>query len=174
MDKKGFALVSRRMITPLEDKKDAVVLIKGEKILAVGRCENISIPQDFETIDVGEKIITPGFIDIHNHGGMGMWVAFDGKKALEANAARLVETGCTGWLPTVNTLESLPAIVDCIENGTEGTDIIGIHMEGPFLTPKDIKQVKNIDYGLQKPTLKGLREFYDAAAGHLKIHGGLC
>ena len=171
MKENYIALFSRRLITPLEEKQDAVILIEGGKISAVGCRKNIPVSDKFHKIDVGDKIIAPGFIDIHNHGGLGMMVAYDGKKSVEDNSARLPETGCTGWLPTVNTLESLPQIVECIKDGEEGADILGIHMEGPFLMPKDIKGIKNIDYGLEKPTIERFLQFYDAADGHLKIMG---
>lgn len=171
MKTQNLALFSRRIITPLEEKKDAVLLIQDGKIVVVGNRADIAIPDGFQEIDVGDKIIAPGFIDIHNHGGLGMMVAFDGGKAVGDNAARLVETGCTGWLPTVNTLESLPEIVRFIKDGTAGTEILGIHMEGPFLTPKDIQGIKNIDYGLEKPTVDRFKQFYDAAEGYLKIMG---
>ena len=132
MSNDNVALLSQRLITPLEEKKDVILLIQEGRIEAVGSRENIKIPENFKKIDVGDRIIAPGFIDIHNHGGLGMMVAFDGRKAVVDNAKRLVETGCTGWLPTVNTLESLPDIVSCIEENVIGTEILGIHMEGPL------------------------------------------
>jgi N-acetylglucosamine-6-phosphate deacetylase len=171
MENSRTALLSNRIITPIEEIKDAVVLIEGQKIKAVGRKRNITIPSEYHQIDVGDKIIAPGLIDIHNHGGLGMMVSFDGEKAVRDNAARLVEVGCTGWLPTVNSLDSIPGIVNCIKSGTKGTEILGIHLEGPFLTPKDIKQIKNIDYGLETPTLERFLEYYDAAEGYLRIMG---
>lgn len=171
MQKSKIALLTKQIITPIEEIKDAVVLIDGQKILAVGRARNITIPSEYQQIDIGDKIIAPGFIDIHNHGGLGMMVSFDGEKAVRENAARLVEVGCTGWLPTVNALESIPGIVNCIKNQTNGTEILGVHLEGPFLTPKDIKHIKNIDYGLETPTLERFLEYYDAAEGHLRIMG---
>ena len=111
MESQNIALLSDKLITPLEFKKNAVLLIEDGKISDVGFRENIVIPKSFKIVDVGDLIVAPGFIDIHNHGGLGMMVAYDGEKAVVDNAERLVETGCTGWLPTVNTLESLPVLL---------------------------------------------------------------
>jgi len=47
--------------------KDAVVLIEGANIKAVGQKGKVQIPNDARMIDVSEKWILPGFIDLHVH-----------------------------------------------------------------------------------------------------------
>ena len=167
-----FAVFSERILTAKGEVRDSVLMIEGEKILSIEKQQGFELPEGFKKIDTGAKIVSPGFVDIHNHGGMGMMVSVEGKKAVKANARRLVETGCTSWLPTVNTLDSLPEIVSFIEEKhTDCTDIAGIHMEGPFLTPKDIKEIKGIDAGLEPPSVERFDEFYEAAQGHLLMMG---
>ncbi|MCS6806809.1 MAG: amidohydrolase family protein [Acidobacteriota bacterium] len=46
---------------------DAVVLIAGDKIVAVGPRARLSIPPQVEIIDARGKTILPGIIDAHNH-----------------------------------------------------------------------------------------------------------
>jgi N-acetylglucosamine-6-phosphate deacetylase len=171
MQKNKFAIKSKRMITPLQEICDAIVLVDGKKIIAVGQQKNHLIPEGYQVIDVEDKILAPGFIDIHNHGGMGMMVSDRGEEAVHVNAERLVETGCTSWLPTVNNLNILPGIVSTINNPPNGAQTAGIHMEGPFLTPKAIKGIAGIDDGLQVPSVKRFMEFYEASQGHLKLFG---
>jgi len=172
MVKEKYALFSKRLITPVEFQSDAVVLIEDGKITGVDNQAGFVPPEGFKMIDVGDRIIAPGFVDIHNHGGMGMMVASAGKEALKPNADRLVETGCTSWLPTVNNLESLYAIVEFIQEKHEGgTDIPGIHMEGPFLTPKAITGIKGIDAGLEEPSVERFNQFLQAAQGYLLMMG---
>ncbi len=171
MAEKMIAIKSSRIITPLLDLRDAVVLIDGKNIAAIGRQKNIQIPDDCKTIDVGNKIIAPGFVDIHNHGGSGLRVAYDGRKAVEVNSLRLVETGCTTWLPTVKTEFGVREVVECIKSGLAGADVPGIHMEGPFLKPKSIETVDHIDYGLEKPSLQRFNQFVEEAQGFLKMMG---
>ena len=55
-----------------------------EKILGIEKQLGFQLPDGFRKIDVGARIVSPGFVDIHNHGGMGMMVAAEGKKAVEA------------------------------------------------------------------------------------------
>lgn len=172
MENEKIALFSKRLLTPVKLIDDAVVLIEKGKIIGVENQNGFGLPEGIKKIDAGDKIIAPGFVDIHNHGGMGMMVASAGKEALKPNSDRLVETGCTSWLPTVNTLESLREIVEFINEKHEGgANIPGIHMEGPFLTPKDIKGIKGIDAGLEVPSLERFTEFVQAAQGYLLMMG---
>ena len=166
-----LAILSRRVVTPLVEIQDGIVLIEGEKIVAIGSQQNFSGLEDFKKIDLGNNIITPGFIDLHNHGGMGKMVDEGGAETVRANAARLVETGCTGWLPTVNSMYGVKEIAAVIEEGTPGTEISGIHMEGPFLTPKGISTIQGIDNGLERPSVARFHEFFEAARGKLKLFG---
>ena len=66
-----LAIKTNRLISPLKEIKDAVILINGERIEAVGKRVNIPIPTEYEIMDVGDKIVAPGLVDIHNHGANG-------------------------------------------------------------------------------------------------------
>jgi hypothetical protein len=51
---------------------DAVVVVEGNKIVAVGNRKHISIPKGTEVIDATRKTVVPGLIDSHTHFlGMG-------------------------------------------------------------------------------------------------------
>ena len=134
-ESKVWALRARRLITPLQDVRDAVVLVEGQKIIAAGRQDSIAIPESAEVIEAGDRTIAPGFIDVHHHGAVGAG-ADEGAAAVKKIGQYLVKTGTTGWLPTVWTLESLRGIVEARKEGTGGAEVLGIHMEGPFLSPK--------------------------------------
>ena len=72
-----------------------------------GRIERIGrIEEEAErTIDASGLIVTPGFIDVHNHGAFGH-SASDGAEATLGVARSLPETGTTAWLPTIRSAES--------------------------------------------------------------------
>jgi len=165
-----------RIITPLQDLRDAVVLIEGSKIVAVGRQDHIAVPDDARLIDVGDRIVAPGFIDIHHHGAMGVYAA-EGVGAIRKIAQYLVKSGTTGWLPTVasvpgiDVFEGIKAIVASSKNGTGGADLIGIHMEGPYLAPKRIAGHDELDVALEGPTVTGFRRYLEATEGTLKLMG---
>jgi imidazolonepropionase-like amidohydrolase len=49
---------------------DAVVLIEGERITAVGPAASMKIPQDAEVIRAAGKFIAPGLMNMHTHYGL--------------------------------------------------------------------------------------------------------
>jgi len=129
-----LALKTTRLITPLQEV-NGVILIKGDRIEAVGKDSNIEIPEDYQVKDVGDKIIAPGLVDIHNHGANG-YFAREGEKAVQEISKWLVKTGTTCWLATIGDPEGVKGGVAAIRNGTGGCYVPGIRCEGPFLYPK--------------------------------------
>jgi imidazolonepropionase-like amidohydrolase/Tol biopolymer transport system component len=50
---------------------DGVIVVRGDRIAAIGRRGEVSIPAGAKTIDVAGKTIVPGFVDAHAHGPEG-------------------------------------------------------------------------------------------------------
>jgi imidazolonepropionase-like amidohydrolase/Tol biopolymer transport system component len=69
------ALVGAKVVTMANDAggiiEDGVVLIDGNRIKAVGRRGEITIPASARQVDVAGKTIIPGLIDAHAHGPQG-------------------------------------------------------------------------------------------------------
>ncbi len=110
-------------------------------------------------IDVGENAVVPGLIDLHVHGAGGHG-AHGGMRALEAMARFLALHGVTAFQPTfgaapIAELEAGIAAVReftsaCEQGGRygpqgepngrqvppEGAESLGLHLEGPFLSPE--------------------------------------
>jgi N-acetylglucosamine-6-phosphate deacetylase len=131
------AIKAARILTPLQDLRDAVILIENDRIEAVGRQANIAVPEDARVMDFGDKIVAPGWVDVHNHGANGHW-ARDGAEAVKEVARWLAQTGTTSWLATVGNVEGVEGVAQAAREGTGGTSIPGIHCEGPFLAPKNL------------------------------------
>jgi Tol biopolymer transport system component/imidazolonepropionase-like amidohydrolase len=51
--------------------EDSVVIIEGNRITAVGKSEDVTIPDDALVIDAKGKTIIPGLVDAHAHGSQG-------------------------------------------------------------------------------------------------------
>lgn len=110
--------------------------------------------------------ILPGLIDIHTHGYNGhssQDVKVEHFHALREDMAKL---GVTGFLVTAgehseNDIENLTCIKEAIasQDLTKGAQILGIHMEGPFLNPKRRgafleHQLLDIDVSLMEEYIK--------------------
>ena len=90
------ALVGAR-IHPMTDDaaviEAGVVLIDGDRIVAVGAADEVAIPEGAQRIDVGGKVLLPGYIDTHAHYGVLRRVLGGGNPAFLANLAYGVTTG---------------------------------------------------------------------------------
>ncbi|RDV24176.1 amidohydrolase [Alteromonas aestuariivivens] len=51
--------------------ENGVVLIKDNRIEAVGKMGNVAIPDDTQILDVSGKTVLPGLVDTHAHGAQG-------------------------------------------------------------------------------------------------------
>ena len=93
------------------------------------------------TVDCGGQYLSPGFIDIHCHGGGGADF-MDGhmEDILTAARAHLIH-GTTGICPTTLTCsdEELFTFFESFRQAREVTEqmphLLGIHLEGPYFSP---------------------------------------
>ena len=69
------ALTGARIVTMAGEDggiiDDGVVLVRGDRIAAVGRRGEVTIPAGAQTVDVSGKTIIPGLVDAHAHGPQG-------------------------------------------------------------------------------------------------------
>src|SRR5215210_6975739 len=71
MDQRSICLDNGVIYTPTTVIQDGRVLISGGKIQAVGARDAVQAPTGCEIIDADARMILPGFIDVHVHGGGG-------------------------------------------------------------------------------------------------------
>ncbi len=67
----SVALVGARIL-PMDDLsviEDGVVVVRGNKIVAVGPRDEVEIPDHADVIDVSGKTLMPGLVDVHSHTG---------------------------------------------------------------------------------------------------------
>jgi imidazolonepropionase-like amidohydrolase/Tol biopolymer transport system component len=70
-----LALTGARIVTMASKDggiiDDGVILVRDDRIVAVGPRSSVTIPANAKRIDVAGKTIVPGFIDAHAHGPQG-------------------------------------------------------------------------------------------------------
>ncbi|MGB4778408.1 MAG: N-acetylglucosamine-6-phosphate deacetylase, partial [Microbacterium sp.] len=116
---------------------DAWVCFDGDRVAAtgIGATWRDDLPTHAEIVDAAGRWLTPGFIDLHCHGGGGLSVE-DGPEGI----ASLVDThSAHGTTRSVCSLVSAPvevlasrlqAVADAAASDPR---VLGAHLEGPFL-----------------------------------------
>ncbi|NNE68683.1 MAG: N-acetylglucosamine-6-phosphate deacetylase [Pyrinomonadaceae bacterium] len=87
-----------------------------------------------------DRVILPGFIDVHNHGAVGVDVNAASPGELIEVSRFLSKKGVTGWLPTIvpDDPDNYRSAVDAIDRamavqtGEPVAQILGVHYEGVF------------------------------------------
>ena len=111
-------------------------ILEGYLITENGKITKITSERPQEEItDTGNAFIVPGFIDLHIHGIHRMLVD-NGAEELKEICKILPRYGVTGFLPTLAPRpkgEDAEFLSELSKTETEGTEILGFHLEGPFL-----------------------------------------
>jgi N-acetylglucosamine-6-phosphate deacetylase len=172
-----IAFTSRALYTPVEEIEQPLVLVENGTISRLGTRDELPTPSNAELVDLGECTLSPGFIDIHVHGGAGHDVMqFDesGRRSFEKF---LLEHGVTGYYPTTIaapldvTLTALEHMANAIEgaeaHGNGGACPLGIHLEGPFLS--HARRGVHPEKDLLVPSVKVFNKLWEAARGHVCV-----
>lgn len=155
-----------RIVSTGVDIVNGAIEIKNGTIENVFHNTDIQIPGGSEVIDAKGDIVFPGFIDIHTHGAMGCDVT-DGKvESIEKIAETKLKEGVTTFCPTTLTLpfEDLKKACQSVEeykNKTTFSKVAGMHLEGPFISPKAIG-AQNPKY-IKKPDINFVKELHKAS-----------
>ena len=92
-----------RAFTPFEEISDAVIVIQGSKISAVGQRGKVDLPRGVREINAGGRTVVPGFVDVHIHGAGGHDVMEGTREALEIITATVAAHGTTSLVATTVT-----------------------------------------------------------------------
>lgn len=127
-----------KLITPWEVLNDYGVLINNGKIVNIELVKNIELKSINEVVDGKGLYLSPGFIDIHNHGNSGYDFMDATNEALENISKYHLENGVTSFLGTIIT-QSYDKMVDAADNiakykNHKSSQLLGIHFEGPFFS----------------------------------------
>ncbi len=176
----GLAIYAERARTPLEEIRDAVVVVEGGRIAAVGKRGATGIPPNTEEFSARGLTVVPGFIDVHIHGAGGHDVTESTRDALAAVASAVARHGTTALVATTVTASddqicrSAAGIAQYTVAQTQqpptaspAAEVLGIHFEGPFISPAR-RGVHPAEW-IARPSASSLRRYLDAAQGTARI-----
>lgn len=146
----------------------AVITIENGKIIRIS-------PDAEEVADYNynDARILPGFIDIHCHGAYGFDTNYADPEGLRKWAAGIPSEGVTSFLATTITdhtetlKKALLNVAAVRKEDYKGARIIGVHLEGPYLSLK-YKGAQPPE-AIVKPSVEEFRMFQDCAEGAIKV-----
>lgn len=124
-------------------------------------------------IEARNKFIVPGYIDMHVHGGGGSDVTDGEYEAIKQIAINHSRFGTTAFLPTTTTMakdkiiKSLKSIHEAKSKGTGAAEILGIHLEGPYINPEKKGAQKEED--IKKISIEEFLEFNQASGNLIRL-----
>ena len=170
---KKKVIINGVIITPGEILKNRIIIIEGPVITSIVSKTPQKTGDCIEIIDASGSYIAPGFIDLHVHGGGGADTMDGTPGSLEKIAETHCSFGTTSFLPTTMTMDR-DTIIKSLQNirkvsirGTGTSEILGIHIEGPYINPE--KKGCHREEDIIKPTVEKFTELNESAGGLIKI-----
>lgn len=137
-----YALINGEIYTGNNILKNHAVVIAHGLIKAIHPIHELS--KDIKTYDLTGLILSPGFIDLQVNGCGGVQFN-DHIESISMQTLQIMQitnryNGCTSFLPTLITSNSILMqkainIVRSFLNKNKN-QVLGLHLEGPFLNPK--------------------------------------
>jgi N-acetylglucosamine-6-phosphate deacetylase len=123
------------VVLPAELLPRGVVVVDKGRIVVVGPESDVKVPAGAEVIDAQEGYVSPGFVDIHTHGGTGSDYMDSTPEAVRISNRAHARHGTTTLLPTTTTgtpaqLASMLDAVTAVRDGwavKDGARVAGVH-----------------------------------------------
>ena len=140
---------------------------KGSVLIKNGKIQNIFLnntPSDYngDILEGEELYLSPGFIDIHIHGANGFDTMDSTSECLKEISKTILKHGVTSFLPTTMTCSkedirnALKNVSNAMENKITENNILGVHLEGPFISKNKIG-AQNPNY-LLDPSIENFKD----------------
>ena len=131
-----YLFLNARVCTPYELTGGAVLVRDG---VIEGVFDHIDPPEGARVIDAGGRVLAPGYIDLHVHGGGGTDFQEGTEEAFRTAVAAHAKYGTTSIFPTLSS-STVPMIEKAVQTCNKlmkekDSPIMGLHLEGHYLNP---------------------------------------
>jgi N-acetylglucosamine-6-phosphate deacetylase len=157
------------VFTGAEELDPGTVFLGAGRVIAVVEGAMDDPENGCHFLDVSGLIVTPGFIDLHCHGMLGIDVNSAGADALHALAAQAPQFGVTALSPTASACDErdlnlvLEAYRAAVEVDYPGARLLGLHLESGFINPSFAgAQPSTALLTLDSPAAASLKKLIDA------------
>lgn len=165
-------LTADRLIASEETIQNPVVVIEDGMIAGIASRAQTELPP-CRHLDFPGCTLAPTLFDIHIHGSVGRDVMEATPDAFTAIGSFLARNGVGAFLPSTVTmpidvtLKSLEGMAKLIGSRDFGARPLGIHIEGPFLSPH--KKGAHPGHLLQTPSVQLFDRMWQASEGNIRL-----
>lgn len=142
----------------------------SDQIETVDSMNNYQAMKDEQVIDGSGKVIVPGFIDIHSHGGYGSDAMDADPEVIDEMTKKMLQEGITSYFPTTMTQsdENIEKALAGIKEAKKINPMIqGIHLEGPFVSP-EFKGAQPEEY-MRTADAETMKRWNDISGGNIRL-----
>lgn len=158
--KNGTAILPDRLVP------DAVVVCENGRMIAVGQPGKVRTPRGGTLVDARGSYISPGFVEIHVHGGDGADFMDGTTDAVRTAIRSHTRHGTTSIFPTTTT--GSPAQLDAMLKACatvqrewkpgDGARLQGVHFYGPYFA--EDKVGAHASHGRRDPVVAEYRDYF--------------
>ena len=147
------------------------LLLDGGKIAAI-QLDSAPIPAGVQAIDAKGQYVSPGFVDIHHHGGGGSDYMEPDPDAYYKILSTHLAHGTTSVLPTLmsstieHSIRAAKNYVQALKDTRIKTNMLGLHVEGIYISPAQAG-AQNVN-GIKTFDPREYNAICDAAEGHVR------
>jgi N-acetylglucosamine-6-phosphate deacetylase len=158
-------LTAAQVVTPARILAPGWLHLDGDRIVEVGE----GPPPRPSDVDLGPVTVTPGFVDLHVHGGGGASFDSGTADAADVAAAAHLAHGTTSMAASLVTdtpgrmSDAVRELALLVDDGR----LAGIHLEGPWLSPR--RSGAHQPGALTHPTPGAIEELLTAGGGAVRM-----